>query len=72
MSKYLKIDSEILEANPTDGLWGDDKTDEDQLGASYPELEWAMSFNGDLKSISEREKEVLTIYKTLNKKINIK
>tara|TARA_B100000683_G_scaffold168219_2_gene162172 strand:- start:9950 stop:10756 length:807 start_codon:yes stop_codon:yes gene_type:complete len=68
LSRYLKIDSEILEAKPTDGLWGDDKTDEDQLGATYPELEWAMSFNGDLKSISEREKEVLTIYETLNRK----
>ena len=68
LSKYLEIDSEILEASPTDGLWADDKTDEDQLGASYPELEWAMSFNGDLKSISEREKEVLSIYKNLNKK----
>tara|TARA_B000000532_G_C18877173_1_gene411253 strand:- start:5871 stop:6647 length:777 start_codon:yes stop_codon:yes gene_type:complete len=68
LSRHLEIDPEILEANPTDGLWGDDKTDEDQLGATYPELEWAMRFNGDIKSISKREKEVLTIYKTLNRK----
>ena len=30
-------------AKPTDGLFGDDRSDEDQLGASYPELEWAMA-----------------------------
>ena len=68
LSRHLEINTEIIEANPTDGLWGDEKTDEDQLGATYPELEWAMSYNEDIKSISEREKEVLTIYKTLNRK----
>jgi NAD+ synthase len=31
-----------LTASPTDGLFGDDRTDEDQLGA-YNELEWAMT-----------------------------
>lgn len=68
LSKNLGINKEIIEAAPTDGLWGDDKTDEDQLGATYPELEWAMSFNGDIKSISKREKEVLTIYETFYRK----
>jgi NAD+ synthase len=38
----LGVAREILKAAPTDGLWGDDRTDEDQLGASYDELEWAM------------------------------
>ena len=33
----------ILTAAPTDGLFGDDRTDEEQLGASYDELEWAMN-----------------------------
>ena len=37
---------EILAAPPTDGLWRDNKTDEDQIGATYPELEWAMTFSG--------------------------
>jgi NAD+ synthase len=32
-----------LTASPTDGLFGDDRTDEDQLGATYNELEWAMT-----------------------------
>ena len=62
----LGVSEEILDAPPTDGLWGDDKTDEDQIGASYPELEWAMSFDGDKKKLGEREKDVLTIYRKLN------
>ena len=32
----------IIDASPTDGLWDDKRTDEDQLGASYAELEEAM------------------------------
>ena len=39
---FLGVDSRIIEAKPTDGLWEDGRTDEDQLGASYPELEEAM------------------------------
>jgi NAD+ synthase len=66
MSKELGILEDIITANPTDGLWEDDRTDEDQLGASYPELEWAMEFKGDKTLLSEREKEVLTIYKKFN------
>ena len=37
LGKTLNINNEILRAAPTDGLWGDDKTDEEQIGASYPE-----------------------------------
>ena len=46
MSKDLNVCDEILQAAPTDGLWGDDRTDEDQLGATYDELEWAMNYKG--------------------------
>ena len=42
MGKYLKIIDSIQKAEPTDGLWSDNRTDEKQIGASYPELEWAM------------------------------
>lgn len=42
LGAHLQVRSDILTAPPTDGLWGDDRTDEDQLGATYPELEWAM------------------------------
>ena len=44
MGTYLKINPDILEAEPNDGLWDDGRTDEDQIGASYSELEWAMNF----------------------------
>jgi NAD+ synthase len=68
LCKYLEVNQEILIAPPTDGLWGDDKTDEEQIGASYPELEWAMCFNGDVNSLTNREREVLNIYTIMNKK----
>ena len=67
VAKGLGISDEIMQAPPTDGLWGDDRTDEDQLGATYPELEWAMEFSGDEKNLSDREAEVLAIYRRLNR-----
>jgi NAD+ synthase len=41
LAAHLKVPESIL-AQPSDGLYGKRKTDEDQLGASYDELEWAM------------------------------
>ena len=67
IGKELGVHQEILAAPPTDGLWGHDKTDEDQIGATYPELEWAMSISKDERGLSAREKEVLAIYTKLNK-----
>lgn len=66
MSKQLGINTEIITAPPTDGLWGDDRTDEDQIGASYDELEWAMMYSGDETNLTNREIEVLDIYRTFN------
>lgn len=69
LGKFLGINQDILEAAPTDGLWGDDRTDEDQIGASYPELEWAMLMDENGKRAEEfegREQEVFKIYKRLN------
>lgn len=43
LAKTLNIKESILQAPPTDGLWDDDRNDEDQLGATYEQLEWAMS-----------------------------
>ena len=43
ISKVLNINNEILEAKPTDGLWDDDRSDEDQIGASYDDLEKVMN-----------------------------
>ncbi len=69
IAKYLNIIKAIQVAAPTDGLWGDDRTDEDQIGASYPELEWAMKMVEKGKKIDDftgREKKVLQIYTKLN------
>ena len=69
IAKYLGVNTEIIEAAPTDGLWGDDRTDEDQLGASYPELEWAMAMDDKGKTIDDfdgREQQVFAIYKKFN------
>jgi len=67
LAKELDIIQSIQVAKPTDGLWDDDRSDEDQIGATYPELEWAMTFEGDEDAISNRELEVLAIYRKLNK-----
>ena len=53
---------EIISAAPTDGLWEDGRTDEDQIGATYDELEWAMTFGGDKRKLKKRQKEVLSIF----------
>jgi NAD+ synthase len=42
MGRELGLPQEIIDAPPTDGLWDDGRTDEDQLGMTYPELERAM------------------------------
>lgn len=44
LGKYLGVSQDIIEAQPTDGLWDDKRTDEDQLGASYADLEEAMEY----------------------------
>jgi len=67
LAKELNIIQSIQAAKPTDGLWDDDRSDEDQIGATYPELEWAMTFEGDEDAISNRKQEVLAIYRKLHK-----
>ena len=70
IAEYLGVNNEIIEAAPTDGLWGDNRTDEDQIGASYDELEWAMKMQNKGKTLENfdgREKEVFKIYSRLNK-----
>jgi len=61
LAKELGIPQEIQDAAPTDGLWDDGRQDEEQLGATYAELEWAMDYNGT-DDLSERQEEVLRIY----------
>ena len=42
LGSYLRVRREIIDAKPTDGLWEDGRSDEDQIGATYAELEEAM------------------------------
>jgi len=42
MGKSLGIQKEIIDAEPTDGLWDDGRTDVKQLGMTYNDLENAM------------------------------
>ena len=78
LGKELGVIQGILDARPTDGLWADGRTDEDQIGATYDELEWAMGFcdvygasvqefvNGHenflIAPYSDRQKHVLKVY----------
>lgn len=66
LAESLGIHDDILNAAPTDGLFGDERSDEDQLRASYPELEWAMAYIDNGEKISKREHDVLDIYRKLN------
>ncbi|KAF2518111.1 NAD(+) synthase [Flavobacterium salilacus subsp. salilacus] len=69
LAKHLGVPQSIIDAKPTDGLFGDDRTDEDQLGAGYDELEWAMKEvekGAKADDFTGRQKEVFIIYKRLN------
>ena len=65
LAKSMQVIQDIQEAAPTDGLWGDGRKDEDQIGASYAELEWAIDFTGERLGLSKRQVEVLDIYFSL-------
>jgi len=65
MGKDLGILKEIVEAQPTDGLWDDARTDVKQLGMSYQELEEAMK-----DSLSKNRKKYLEIRKRNLHKMN--
>jgi NAD+ synthase len=70
LCRELGVMDEIMNAKPTDGLWADGRSDEDQIGATYDELEWAMTFlanPGDFSKLSKRDETVLDIYTRLNK-----
>ena len=67
LAKYHNIIDEIIQAKPTDGLWNDNRSDEEQIGATYDELEKAMLNVAESNSdLSDREIEVVTTLKSLN------
>ena len=69
IGEYLEVPKSIMKAPPSDGLFGDARSDEDQIGASYPELEWAMAMDDAEKTASDfegRHKQVFEIYQRFN------
>ena len=69
LAAAVKVPISIQKAAPTDGLWGDDRTDEDQIGASYDQLEWAMLEDEKGKNATDFEGEKQRVFK-LYKKLN--
>ena len=68
LGKYLGVDQRIINAQPTDGLWDDGRTDEDQIGTSYEMLEWVMEngLNEDPMFLNEDQTKAIQIYKKFN------
>lgn len=80
----MGIAEEILNSAPTDGLFPDNRTDEQQIGCTYEELEWAMDLydrtewtilDGILPfksfngdGLTTRQMKVLSLYADLNRK----
>jgi len=68
MGRELGLPQEIINAAPTDGLWEDGRTDQDQLGMTYPDLETAMLLDTDLelgKSATPQQKKNLRRYREI-------
>lgn len=74
LSRALNISNSILNAPPTDGLFDSSRTDEQQIGATYPELEWAMEIyeNPKKDDFTERQKEVFEIYDRMHRNMQHK
>lgn len=77
LGRQLGISQEIIDAPPTDGLWDDSRTDQDQLGMSYSDLEIAMEMdqNGiipkDKKAKNNLEKYRKIRARNLHKMVSI-
>jgi NAD+ synthase len=77
LAAELGVIKPILEAAPVDGLWADNRTDEEQIGATYAELEKAMrslssqshpdSYRDPNSKATARDKEVLKIFQRFHK-----
>lgn len=70
LAATLQVPNSIQQARPTDGLWGDDRTDEDQIGATYDQLEWAMhqvAKGLEPKDFDGEEQRVLELYLKLHR-----
>jgi NAD+ synthase len=69
MGKELGVNQDIIDAAPTDGLWDDARTDEKQLGMTYPELEQAMMHSEqDTKPTDTKELKNLMKFLSIQKR----
>jgi NAD+ synthase len=71
VGKHVGVPESIMKAAPSDGLYGAERTDEDQIGATYDELEWAMNQIAEGRSITDfegRNAEVMRIYSDFNRR----
>ncbi|MCY4215564.1 MAG: NAD(+) synthase [Flavobacteriaceae bacterium] len=71
LASYLGIKKSILQAHPTDGLWSDHRTDQDQLGVNYDALEWAMSQSEksvNQNELSDEKQTILNTYQQFHQK----
>jgi NAD+ synthase len=64
LGRHLGVDQRIIDASPTDGLWDDGRTDEDQIGTSYEMLEWVMEkgLSEDPMFLNEEQTQAINIY----------
>lgn len=69
LARALDLPESIKNAIPTDGLWDAERTDEQQIGATYPELEKIQKEYGikDEKDYNGRDLEVFKIFQRMNK-----
>ncbi len=65
MGRELGLLEAIITAPPTDGLWTDGRTDEDQLGMTYPELEEAMAHDQTDIILSKQQRANLKRYREI-------
>jgi NAD+ synthase len=68
LGKHLGVDQNIIDAQPTDGLWEDGRTDEDQIGTSYSMLEWVMEkgLYEDRLSLNDEQSNAIRQYEKFN------
>lgn len=68
LGRHLGVMNEIINAEPTDGLWEDNRIDEIQIGATYEELEWVMEKGIGKQNYSEKEYKIIETYLSFNRK----
>ena len=69
LAKSLDLVESIQNAIPTDGLWDEERTDEQQIGATYPELERIQKDYGSKTEAdyTGRDLEVFKIFDRMHK-----